>query len=123
MGSQGIQVGESSERVGREKQRPISNHPAFRQQWIRRRVSAARENPDVPIMPNWQSHHSAAELAGYARSYTAAMLADTCPCHRCKTPTPVVLLDSKPPPGADPDTADFTVLLCRPCYGPDWCPT
>ena len=77
-------------------------------------------------MANWQDQFSPAELAEYQRNYSARELADTTPCHGCGTPTPYVLLDGKPPEGTpedDLESADFTVLLCRSCYGPGWCET
>lgn len=48
----------------------------------------------------------------------AAMIA----CHGCGTPTPAHLIDAKPPPGANPETADWSVLHCQRCYGPGWQP-
>ena len=54
--------------------------------------------------------------------YAPDLLADTAPCRGCGRETPYVLLDAKPPPGADPETADWTELFCQSCYGPGWLP-
>jgi hypothetical protein len=58
--------------------------------------------------------------------------ADDCPehgnarniahCDACGTSEHIHLLDSKPEPGVDPETADYTRLECIACYGPEWLP-
>jgi len=42
-------------------------------------------------------------------------------CAACGRPFAYEELDAKPEPGADPETADFTRLECRDCYGPGFC--
>lgn len=38
-------------------------------------------------------------------------------CSKCKTPTPIELLDAK-----NDGTGNYTILECRTCYGPGWAP-
>lgn len=71
----------------------------------------------------WREHFSSSEVRHYELTYGPEALADLMPCSTCKEPTPVVLLDSKPAKGADPETADFDVHECRNCYGPGWSET
>lgn len=47
---------------------------------------------------------------------------DVLPCACCGKLTEIDMLDAKPEPGEDPETADFTRLECRTCYGPGWLP-
>lgn len=44
------------------------------------------------------------------------------PCMACGRLTEIDLLDAKPEPGCDPDTADWTRLECEGCYGDGWSP-
>jgi hypothetical protein len=46
-----------------------------------------------------------------------ALSRDIHPCHKCRRPTHLRLLDGK-----DDGTGDFTILECQDCYGPDWLP-
>lgn len=55
--------------------------------------------------------------------YTDVEMADRGPCRGCGALTPYVLLDGKPRPGANPETADWDQLFCERCYGPGWLPT
>lgn len=43
-------------------------------------------------------------------------------CMTCGKMVDIDLLDAKPQPGADPETADFDLLECKECYGPGWVP-
>ncbi len=47
---------------------------------------------------------------------------DAAKCDGCGKLTPIDQLDAKPQPGHAPETADWTVLECRSCYGPGWLP-
>lgn len=50
---------------------------------------------------------------------------DTLACMKCGKQTDINLLDAKPPYDTKPEDregADFTVLECEDCYGPNWLP-
>lgn len=47
-------------------------------------------------------------------------MTDISTCMKCGTQEHIDLLDAKPPPGANPETCDWTHFECIACYGFGW---